>query len=178
MAYFAQLRSYFEAFGIRMPVIHPRFSVTAVESKIRKVLDKFGMDVADLQRPFHEVASAIARDEVPADVKKALGALRGAVGKGVGDLQSATKGIDPTLKGPVQHVRSQSFAALDDLEKKILHALKRENEIALAQLEKAQLHLFPELKPQERVMNVFYYVTRYGGAFLEGVHEEFRVDLG
>ena len=88
------------------------------------------------------------------------------------------KGIDPTLKGPVQHVRSQSFAALDELEKKIVHALKRENEIALAQLEKAQLHLYPESKPQERVMNPFYYVARYGGAFLEGVYERFRVNLG
>lgn len=177
MAYFAQLRGYFEAFGIQMPVIHPRFSVTVVESKIRKVLNKFGLDVEAMHRPFHEVAGDIARDEVPEGVKKALGTLRGAIGKGVGELQNETKGIDPTLKGPVQHVRSQAFAAMDDLEKKILHALKRENEIALAQLEKAQLHLYPESKPQERVINPFYYVTRYGGAFLEGVYERFRVNL-
>jgi bacillithiol biosynthesis cysteine-adding enzyme BshC len=177
MAYFAQLGDYFEAFGMTMPVIRPRFSVTVVESKIRKVLDKFGQDMEGLRRPFHEVAGDIARDEVPEGVRKALGALRGAIGKGVGDLQKETKTIDPTLKGPVQHVRSQSFAALDELEKKIVHALKRENEIALAQLEKAQLHLFPESKPQERVMNPFYYVARYGGAFLEGVYERFQVNL-
>lgn len=178
MAYFAQLRGYFEAFGIRMPVIHPRFSVTVVESKIRKVLSKFDQDIEGLQRPFHEIAGDIAKDEVPEGVKRALGSLRGSIGKGVGELMSETKGIDPTLKGPVQHVRSQSFAAMDDLEKKIVHALKRENEIALAQLEKAQLHLYPESKPQERVMNPFYYITRYGGAFLEGVFERFRVNLG
>jgi bacillithiol biosynthesis cysteine-adding enzyme BshC len=178
MAYYAQLKDYFEAFGIRMPVIHPRNGATVVETKIRKVLDKFGLDVPALNRPFHEIASEIARDEVPEDVRRALGALRGAIGKGVGELQGVVKAVDPTLKGPVQHVRSQAFAALDDLEKKIVHAVKRESEIALSQLEKAQLHLFPAGKPQERVVNAFYYLARYGGAFLDEVFTGFEVNLG
>ena len=175
-AYFAQLADYFEAFGIRMPVIHPRFGVTVVETKIRKVLDKFGLEPKDLDRPFHEIAGEIARDEVPEPVRKALGSVRGSLGKGVADLQSAVTGIDPTLKGPVQHVRSQAFAALDELEKKVVHALKRENEIALNQLEKAQRHLYPLGKPQERVLNPFYYLSRYGGSFLEEVLSRFVVN--
>jgi uncharacterized protein YllA (UPF0747 family) len=149
-----------------------------VETKIRKVLDKFGLDVPALNRPFHEIASEIARDEVPEDVRRALGALRGAIGKGVGELQGVVKSVDPTLKGPVQHVRSHAFDALDDLEKKIVHAVKRESEIALTQLEKAQLHLFPAGKPQERIVNPFYYLARYGGAFLDEVFNGFGVNLG
>ena len=176
-AYYAQLAAYFQAHGVQMPVIYPRYGATVVESKIRKVLDKFSLDVADLARPFHEVAAAIARDEVPDEVRKALGGLRGAIAKGVGELQGAVTAVDATLKGPVQHVRSQAFAALDDVEKKVLHALKRENEIALSQLEKAQLHLYPQGKPQERVMNPFYYLARYGGAFLETLLERFAVTL-
>ncbi|MEQ8329681.1 MAG: bacillithiol biosynthesis cysteine-adding enzyme BshC [Longimicrobiales bacterium] len=176
LAYFAQLRDYFDAFGVGMPVVHPRCSVTVVESKIRKVLDKFGLDVPDLARPFHEISSDIARDEVPPDVKRALGSLKGAVAKGVADLEKEVKAIDPTLKGPVQHIRSQAFQALDEAEKKVVHALKREKEIALAQLEKAQLHLFPDGVPQERAMNAFYYLSRYGGAFLDALAERFEVN--
>jgi bacillithiol biosynthesis cysteine-adding enzyme BshC len=176
-AYYAQLADYFDAFGIEMPVIHPRFGATAVESKIRKVLDKFGLDVGDLGRPFHEISSDLARDEVPESVRRALGALRGAIGKGVAELQAAVREVDPTLKGPVQHVRSQGFAALEDVERKIVHAVKRENEIALAQLQKAQLHLFPQGKPQERVMNPFYYLVRYGWAFLDDALQRFEVNF-
>jgi bacillithiol biosynthesis cysteine-adding enzyme BshC len=177
MAYFAQLRDYFSAHGIRMPVIHPRYGATVVEAKIRKVLDKFGVDVPALDRPFHEVAGEVTREEVPVEVRRALGSLRGALGKGVGELEAAVKAVDPTLKGPVQHMRSQALGALEEVEKKVVHALKRENEIALAQLEKAQLHLFPRGKPQERVMNPFYYLTRYGPAFLDEVHRLFEVNL-
>ncbi len=178
IAYFAQLRDYFSAHGIRMPVIHPRFGATVVETKIRKVLDKFGLDVPALDRPFHEIASDVTREEVPAEVRRALGTLRGALGKGVGELEAAVKAVDPTLKGPVQHMRGQAMGALDEVEKKVVHALKRENEIALAQLEKAQLHLFPRGKPQERVMNPFYYLTRYGPAFLDEAHRRFEVNVG
>ena len=177
MAYFAQLGDYFRAHGLEMPIVYPRFGVTPVETKIRKVLQKFGLEVEALNRPFHEVAGDIVREEVPADVKKALVGLRGSIGKGVGELQQAVKPIDPTLKGTVQHVHSQAFAAIDDLEKKILHALKRENEIALSQLEKAQVHLFPNGMPAERIQNPFYFLTRYGGAVLDSLYEQFRVNL-
>jgi len=177
IAYFAQIRDFFQAFSIRMPVVHPRHGAVIVESKVRKVLDKFGLEPDALARPFHEVAGEIAREEVPEDIRRALGTLRGAIGKGVGDLQGAVTPLDPTLKGPVQHVRAQAFAALDELERKVVHAVKRESEIALAQLEKAQLHLYPGGKPQERVLNVFYYLSRYGGAFLEALLRRFTLNL-
>lgn len=177
MAYFAQLADYFEAHGVRAPVVHPRHGAVLVEGKVRKVLDKFRLDVDDLARPFHEIAGEIAREEVPPEVRRALGSLRSAIGKGVGELQDALKGVDPTLKGPAQHVRSQAMSALDDLERKVVHAVKRENEIALAQLEKAHVHLFPRGMPQERAMNPFYYLARYGGAFLDELVHRFEVKL-
>lgn len=175
IAYFAELGAYFEAHGVEMPIIHPRWSVTVIETKIRKVLDKFGLDVADLDRPFHEVATRFAKDGTPDDVQAALGALRGAIGSGTGELQKAVADVDPTLKGPVQTLRNQTFAALADVEKKVSQAVKRESEIALSQIEKAQLHLFPDGKPAERVQNPLYYLTRYGGAFLDELYERFEV---
>lgn len=177
MAYFAQLGAYFRAHGGEIPVVFPRWAVTPVERKVRKVLEKFGLDVDALSRPFHEIADEIAREEMPEDVSSALGALKGSVASGVAALQKATAAIDPTLKGPVQHVRSQAFAAIDELERKVVHALKREREIALGQLEKARIHLYPLGKPVERVQSPFYYLTRYGGALLDALHERFEVRL-
>jgi bacillithiol synthase len=177
MAYFAQLRDYFEAHGVSMPVVHPRWAATPIEAKIRKVLDKFGLQPDTLRRPFHEVAGDVAREEMPADVRAALGKLRGSIGSGLGDLKKAVLALDKTLAGPVQQVGSQAFAALDDLEKKIVQAVKRESEIGLAQLEKAQVHLYPLGKPAERVQSPFYYLSRYGGAVLDAMYDRFAVNL-
>lgn len=151
--------------------------MTVVESKNRKVLDKFGLDLSELDRPFHELASRVAREGMPDAVRRALGRFRGAVSEHARKLLDTATKIDPTLKGPVENTRSTAALALDDLEKKIVQAVKRQDEIALRQLEKAQAHLFPHGKPQERVMNVFYYLVRYGEDFLKGVADECRVEL-
>jgi len=177
IAYFAQLGEYFRAHGLEMPVVHPRLGVTLVEKKIRKILDKFALPLRVLERPFHEVAGEIARAGVPAEVEQAIEGLKGSVIKGTGELEQTVNSIDPTLKGGVAQVRSQAFSALENLERKIVQAIKRENEIGLAQLEKAQLHLYPNGKPAERVQNPFYFLTRYGGAFLDDLYENFELNL-
>jgi len=177
VAYWAQLKELFEAHGLRMPVVHPRHSVTIVEGKIGKVLSKFHRTPESLARPHHEIAGEIALEEVPTDVRKALGEVRGALGRGAGALAKAVQGIDPTLKGPVAHARNTAFGAFDEVEKRILQALKRENEIALEQVAKAQRHLFPNGIPQERTFNAFYYLTRYGPELISRLLEEFDVAL-
>lgn len=177
MAYFAQLRAYFEAHDVEMPVIFPRWAATPVETKIGKVLKKFDLELSALDRPFHEVASEFARDQMPADVQAAIGQLRGALGKGVEELQEAATAVDPTLKGPVQTMRNQAFTALDGVEKKVTQAVKRKSEITLTQMEKAQLHLFPNGKPAERVQSPMYYLTRYGDDFVRMLYDAFEVNF-
>lgn len=177
VAYFGQLRDFFRAHGVDMPVVYPRWAATPVESKIRKVLDKFSLQVDALERPFHEVAGDVAREEVPADVRTAIGKLRGAIGGGVAELKRAASTVDKTLAAPVQQVGAQANAALDEVEKKIVQAVKRESEIGLAQLEKAQVHLFPLGEPAERVQSPFYYLARYGGAFLDALYDRMGVNL-
>jgi len=177
MAYFGQLREYFRAHGVTMPVVFPRWSATTVEGKIGKVLQKFDLEVESLDRPFHELASEVAREEVPGEVRAALGKLRGAIGSGIGELTKAARAVDDTLKGPVQQGGSQALGILDDLEKKVVQAVKRQSEVALSQLEKAQVHLFPGGKPAERVQSPFYFLARYGGSVLDAFYERFGVKL-
>lgn len=166
VAYFAQLGPLFEAHGVGMPLVVPRRSVTLIEGKVRKVLDKFGLESGALEKPFHELVGEITREELPDGVRDALASLRRTIAEGTASLMQAAKDVDPTLKGPINHVRTTAFDSLSEAEKKILQAVKRENEIALQQLEKARLHLYPDGRPQERVLNVFYYLARYGREFL------------
>ena len=171
LTYYGQLSPMYEALDVGMPVIYPRHGVTLYESKIAKVLDKHGVETEALARPFHEIAQDFARDEVPDGVRTALGKIRGAIGQGTSELQEAAVEVDPTLKGPIGSARGAAFAAFADAEKAILKAVKRESETTLAQLEKARLHLFPEGKPQERMLNVVYYTARYGVRFLQEVKD-------
>jgi uncharacterized protein YllA (UPF0747 family) len=160
-----------------MPVIYPRHAVTVIEAKVRKKLDKFGLDLERLQRPLHEIMSDIARDEMPEGVRQALGELKSSVARGSADLLKAATSIDPTLEGPVTNARNNALSAFQAAERKIIQSVKRENEVASSQLEVAQRHLFPDGQPQERMLAPLYYLVRYGSDFVASLAEGFTVDL-
>ncbi|HUG41045.1 MAG TPA: bacillithiol biosynthesis cysteine-adding enzyme BshC [Longimicrobiales bacterium] len=177
VSYLAQTGCLFEAHGVGMPLIVPRLSVTLVEGKVRKVLAKFGLDVADFGRPVHELVAEVVREEVPADVEAAVGRLRESVQAGYEAVYEAARGIDPTLKGPIFQARGEAFKGVADVEKKIRQHLKAQNETGLEQLEKAAANLAPLGKPQERVLNVHQYIARYGGGLLGAILERMEIRL-
>ena len=178
VSYLAQTACLFEAHGVGMPLVVPRLGVTLVEGKVRKVLDKFDLDVGDFGRPVHELVADAVREEVPAAVEEAVGRLRGQVGAGYESLYEAAREIDPTLKGPIFQARGEAFKQLGEVERKIRQHLKARNETGLEQLEKAAVNLAPLGRPQERVLNVHQYLARYGEGLLREIGErmEYRLD--
>ena len=175
--YFAQTGCLFDAHGVGMPVVVARASLTVIEAKIRKVLDKFGLGVYDLAVPEQELAARIVAGEMPDDVAAALKRVRGAIGEAYGALEGAVTQIDPTLKGPVGGARADAFNALGDIEKRVTRALKGRNDVTLEQIAKARTNLFPGGKAQERVLNHLQYLVRYGDAFVTNAREAIRYEL-
>jgi bacillithiol biosynthesis cysteine-adding enzyme BshC len=176
--YLAQTGCLFDAHDVGMPLVFPRFSVTLVEAKVRKVLDKFGLTEEDLVgRPIHEVVSKVVRDDVPEEVQEAVGALRQALQEGYQAVFDAARQIDPTLKGPIFHARNEGFKAVSDVERKIRHHVKLREETELEQIEKAAANLAPEGRPQERVLNVHQYLARYGDELIPSILENMDVRL-
>jgi len=178
LSYYAQVGCLFRAHGIEMPIVYPRASITLVEAKVKKVLDRFGLGLDDFRRPPHELAAELLREELPDGVVAALRRLRADLGEGYASLLEACRAIDPTLKGPIQSARNAAYVQLEEIEKKVVQHLKKQNAIGVEQLEKAAVNLFPLGQPQERVLNVVPYLARYGPALLEAVAGAIRVELG
>ncbi len=176
LTYFAQLGGIFAGHHVEMPIVFPRHAAAVVEPKVRKVLHKFDLDIADLEPPLHEIASRFARDELPRDVADGLAALRRSIQEGYGALETAARQVDPTLEGPARSARASSFKELDHFEKKVLRQLKERNRISLRQIEKARANLFPDGRPQERVLNPAHFLARFGSDFLRMLADRFQVD--
>ena len=77
-----------------------------------------------------------------------------------------TTEIDPTLARPTQAARQQALGGTQDIEKKLVHHLKRRQETELGQLARARTAIVPNGKPQERVLTVAPFLARYGPALL------------
>ncbi|MDE2655089.1 MAG: bacillithiol biosynthesis cysteine-adding enzyme BshC [Gemmatimonadota bacterium] len=176
LAYFGQLAGLFRHHGTGMPVAVPRASLLAVETKVARVLDKFGLEVGDLRRG-DALLTRFAREQVPEDAGRAVGRWRDAVHSIAEELEQISAGIDPGLAGAVKKARNAGLSALETLEKKIVRAIRRRSETAGGQIMKASVNLWPGGKPQDRVLTPLQYLMRYGADFTLAALGEARVEL-
>lgn len=172
LAYFAELAPLFEEFGMRMPVLHPRVSVTAVPPKVRGILDKFDLTPEAVGVPRHELASRWAQNEMPPEVRRALEDWEESIGPHAAALMDVALSIDPTLEGPVTRSRNVAREGVERARAKILTAIKRNGEVSLSQLDRAQAWLHPGGAPQERVFSVYTFLARYGDVFIEELNDQ------
>jgi uncharacterized protein YllA (UPF0747 family) len=63
------------------------------------------------------------------------------------------------------------------LEKKIVQAAKKQNDIAVGQIRKAGDHLYPNGHLQERVLNIVPFLLKYGPAFVDKLDEAINLDV-
>jgi bacillithiol synthase len=177
LSYFAQIGCLFAAHGILPPVIVPRPSVTLIDAKLRRSLDTLGIGADALARPFRDVISDAVAEDMPPDVKRALGALRAAITAGYEQLAVAAEDIDPTLRGPLTAARNASLHEAVAAEKKISAQLRRANHVKIEQLRRAAAHIHPHDKPQERVLGPLPFVAAHGRGIIAGIEAALDMEL-
>jgi bacillithiol biosynthesis cysteine-adding enzyme BshC len=152
----------------------PRWSGILVETRVDRVLEKFGVELHELMQPPGPLEARILRSQLPASAMAALAALRDAIESGYAAIGRAATDIDPTLEKPVQGVKRHALAGTQEVEKKLLHHLKKRQETELAQLARARAAVWPHGKPQERVLNAAPFLARYGPSLLEELRDAIR----
>lgn len=150
----------------------PRWSGFVVESRVAKVLERYGLTVEDFQGPPGVLEGRLARASMPAEVSDTLVRLRAELDVHYERLRTAMASLDPTLERTVQSARNAALAGTHDLEKKIVASVKRADATLVGQLARARTALAPEGKRQERVLTAATFLARYGPGVLDAIDAE------
>lgn len=177
VAYFAQIGCLFEAHGIEPPLVVPRASLTMVEPAVRRILDKFGLEPADFERPFHELLTERMRASLPESVTSPLADLEVSVREGYDRLTTGAAEIDPTLERWVQRVRNQALAQIMDAGRKVTRHQKKRSTIEAGQLRRAAYHLGPNGGAQDRTLNALPFLARYGPGLIQDLMDAIAVRI-
>lgn len=167
LAYLAQTGPVFQQLGVPRPARLARLSGLLVEAKVDKILEKNRLTPSDLATDEGALISRVARDALPGSAAAALAELRAAITSHYATLQAEAVAVERTLEKPVENMRNQALVGTQEIEKKLLAALKRANETAVQQVVRARDQLFPEGTPQERVISAVSFVGRHGTAVLD-----------
>lgn len=179
LQYFPQCAPIYDALDVVPQAYLPRWSARIIETRISKVLEKYHVAPDDLV-PEGRAEASLVQEDMPADATAAMRGLREAIQHEYARLQRSAVGIDPTLKKSVTSHRNAALAGVNDIEKRIITHLKKQQEILVQQIAKARHNLFPHGRPQERVFNLVPYLVRYGVEFVEaalGACEEWSRSL-
>lgn len=177
-SYFAQITALFPAFGIEPPMVYPRASLLLLETPMRRLLEKLELEPGQLARPRHELVALLARDSFPESMQQTLERLGQEVTEGYRELIDEAISIDPTLEGALARLRNEALSRISDSERKITQHIKRKEGVRIGQLDRLLDNLYPEGKPQERVLNVIPFLGRHGSSLLQEIHRAIEVPLG
>jgi bacillithiol biosynthesis cysteine-adding enzyme BshC len=179
-AYFAQIGPLFDAFGIRMPLVFPRFGALIAPAEAEEARAALAITDDELRLPEHELVERLARRRFPERAAAEVQALRAALVGGFGALMDAA-GSDPTLALALGARRDRAILEVARAERKIVRHVKRTDPLLGAPARLARNHLRPHGQPQERVLTVFQYLGRQP-SLLHGLagamHVQLRGDEG
>ena len=161
-SYYAQLRGVYDIFGVPMPLVYPRASVTLVESKVQKVLDRYDLTVADLDGDLEPLHRRLVLALSEHDVEGAFGAATRALHEAMNALKPVAADVDATLAKSADATRAALQKELAAFQDRVVRAEKRNHDVVRDQLDKAQAGLYPTGKLQERTLSALYFVNKYG----------------
>ncbi|MCX6564282.1 MAG: bacillithiol biosynthesis cysteine-adding enzyme BshC [Candidatus Aminicenantes bacterium] len=176
IAYFAQMKGVYDRFELPMPVIYPRKSVTIVEKKIGHILKKYDLQIPEIWSKADHIIPEAAKDAIPESMNAALRLALSHLDQDFESLAREIAAFEPTLKNSAGLAQGRMRQQWSFLEKKILQAAKKRNEIAVQQLRQAIDNLYPNRNLQERVFNIVPYLIKYGPAFMDKLDQAVKID--
>ncbi|MBI4468247.1 MAG: bacillithiol biosynthesis cysteine-adding enzyme BshC [Acidobacteria bacterium] len=176
IAYFAQLQPMYELLGVTQPMLAPRPSVTIVEPKYARTLEKYGIGVRDLFAGPDEILREIARRSVGQELTQAFASTEAVVTERMAAIQEQLGAADPTLVDAARNALEKMQYQISNLKTKFLNAQARRDATAEQQIRRACTVLAPERRLQERRVNGLYFYARYGPTFLPWLRDAIDLD--
>ena len=166
IAYFAQLRSVYQTLGRQEPCVLPRASFTIVEGRHQKTMKKYGLELKDFFDGLHPAVTKVVEQSLDRDAADAFSETERVLNEHLDKLGKALQQTDATLSDPLKRAREKITYQLEHLRTRFVHSSAHRDETAYRRVERAFTTLYPDKNLQERELNAYYFLSRYGPALI------------
>ncbi|MAM18790.1 MAG: hypothetical protein CME35_07450 [Gramella sp.] len=172
LAYWFELKKYFEAENITFPILLLRNSALLQSRKQNDKRKKLHIELKELFLKQHELINRKVREISNIDInfdpqKEHLVAQ-------FEKLYNLAEQTDPTFLSAVKAQEVKQLKGLDNLEKRLLKAQKRKLKDEVERISKLQNELFPNRSLQERQVNFSEYYDEYGPVLIDTLLQELK----
>lgn len=168
-AYWLELKPLFQQYHIPYPVLILRNSFLLIRNNWRKKLEKAGLSTADVFQSEEKWMEDFVRlhssrqlnlDIQQTEMKQVYSSIKNISGQ-----------IDKTLVQHVDKLETQTLRKLEELEKKIIRAEKKNHEEVRKKIYEIREGLFPLGNLQERLDNFIPWYANYGMSFFDLIYQ-------
>jgi bacillithiol synthase len=171
LAYLAQLKQVYGAFGVPMPLIRQRATFTLVDSNAMRFLTRSEIPLERLRPRDDGALNALLQAQLPPGIERSLDETATTIDARLEALGSSVVALDATLEGAVHSTRSRMHDDLRKLHGKIIQAAKRKDDTLRRQFHHARALAFPDGEPQERQIGFVYFLNKYGPTLVDRLYD-------
>ncbi len=165
LAYWFQLKSFFDKVGVPFPLLILRNSVQVISEKQENKL--YRMDI-DMQTLFKKKNNLIKEKVIEnAAVSMNFDAYKQQLNERFKKLKETAKKTDVSFIGAVNAQEKKQLKGIEKLEKRLLRAEKRRQEDLVTRISLLHEEIFPNQGLEERQRNFSEYYLAYGRNFIE-----------
>ncbi|GET46254.1 bacillithiol biosynthesis cysteine-adding enzyme BshC [Capnocytophaga felis] len=172
IAYWLELKRFFEAEKVPFPILMLRNSALLVSERQYDKIKKLEISITDLFLKTDDLKNRKVKElsDFPIDFTQQKNALK----KQFSDLYLIAEKTDITFKNAVKAQETKQLKGLDKLEKRLLKAQKRKFTDELQRIIFLQSELFPNNSLQERFSNFSHFYLTQGADFIPNLVDIFN----
>ncbi len=169
VAYFAQFKDVYNFFGMEVPVVYPRTSVTIMEKRVETFLEKFEIGFEEL---FDEERVAIKLlgkvnevnlEELFSNFTDELNAI-------IYTYSNKLNEVDKNLMVNLQNKYDKFIENVNFSKQKFVESQIKQNDSTGTKLTSVLSSVYPHQVPQERYINIAYFLNKYGFGFINDLY--------
>ena len=180
LAYWMQLKSYFEAVNVPFPILLLRNSVLIKTKKQAKKLQNLNISNEDIFLKRHSFINKKVREISNIDLS--FSSQKAHLKSQFEELLKLAELTDKSFLGAVKAQENKQLKGLEKLEKRLLKAQKKALSDQVSRMTELQNELFPNCSLQERKTNFSEFYLEYGNRLipnliesLKPLHQEFSI---
>ena len=178
LAYQAQLKNIYREFGVELPLLYSRASATLLDSGAMRFLDRHHLSLDALHAQDDSALNKLLESQLPPTIERSLEDTDRDIALHAQALKREVAVVDPTLAGAVDTTVERMQETLKTLHHKIIQATKRKDETLRRQFMRTRMLAFPGGHPQERTLNIAFFLNRHGWALCDRLLDALPLEMG
>lgn len=177
LAYFAQLKPVYQHYQRVAPLIIARAGFTVIQDRFQHLLQKFDLDFTALFNGQDQVFRHIIESRADNETTNIFNETDEIFNAQLEKLRVALIKVEPTLADALHGSKDKIFYQLHNLRTRFVNSSAKREETTARQLEKLFAVLYPEKNLQERELNVYYFLARYGLEFIDTIYQNIEIEV-